>query len=404
MNKNQGELLFRSIFFLIYIISNSLFVIISTSSLRFSMIVVMIFVVFLITGINSEKLLRINKSYMFISILVFLAVIFHSIITGIFIDNYNITRAFLSLILLILMFTTAPLLANLFESIEKITFYKTIIQSYYCLLFIGFLSVILQKGNFLYGKEMLLFNEPSHYALVLLPLCLYYMILSKHNKKNYHLLVLTFLALLLENLTFIVGIIFILILVNWKYKYRIILFISGLLFFFSTFDFPSISYYSNRLLINKSSNNLSVLVFVSGWERAYDALIDTYGIGIGIQNLGYAGNIGASMEKIGFLLNGTFINLYDGGTLAPKIIAEFGLIGVIALIYYIRTSYKLIKVLVTKNNDDLISVFFVSIFLMFNVQLFVRGVGYFSPMSYMFATAAYVIFVEKILTGKLEIN
>lgn len=81
-------------------------------------------------------------------------------------------------------------------------------------------------------------------------------------------------------------------------------------------------------------NNLSLLVFLSGWERAYLNFIETNGFGLGFNMLGHYGEQGVAMDKV-FDSSGSYLNLYDGGSLAPKMISELGLIGVLLLVLYL---------------------------------------------------------------------
>jgi hypothetical protein len=122
-------------------------------------------------------------------------------------------------------------------------------------------------------------------------------------------------------------------------------------------------YYSSRIDFSKSNENLSALVFLSGWERAFLNFIETTGIGIGFQQLGYSGAIGQSrliLESIG--LGG--LNLYDGGSLASKLISETGILGIILLFFYI--SY-FIKYVITYRRYPKKKLFFISIFFMFSI-------------------------------------
>ena len=101
-----------------------------------------------------------------------------------------------------------------------------------------------------------------------------------------------------------------------------------------------LTYFSDRLKLTTDSDNLSVLVFVQGWQLAYNSLKETYGLGIGIQQLGFVKVETEAGDTIIRLL-GRNVNDTDAGLTFGKIVSEFGLLGVFLIIIYLKYFYKI---------------------------------------------------------------
>lgn len=306
------------------------------------------------------------------------------------------------------MLLFSQIFVNLSLSIKDITFNKVITHAYYFLVIFGFIMAASHEMNLLVAKNMIIFREPSHFALVLLPLSLYKLYFFESSKYILHLITLIVLALFLENMTLLVGVALIFIILNWGKKKKLFLTFIVLALVLSTIylSFPyyfDLDYYMSRLQFTMYSNNVSVLVFISGWERAYLNLIDSYGFGIGLQRLGYIGELGIAMENI-FRIQGIYLNLYDAGSTAPKIISEMGITGVILIIMYLYKFFQLATLISKKMIRKPSSLFFVSIYLLFSIQLFVRGVGYFSPMTYLLFASIYMLFIMNNFEEVKEVN
>jgi hypothetical protein len=78
------------------------------------------------------------------------------------------------------------------------------------------------------------------------------------------------------------------------------------------------------------------------------------------------------------------LNISGGGFNASKIIVEFGFIGILAILYYLKYVFKFGSLILKKNlssididdYDDLILYF--SFFISFEIPLFIRGTSYFN--------------------------
>jgi len=148
----------------------------------------------------------------------------------------------------------------------------------------------------------------------------------------------------------------------------------------------SIDYFASRLNFD-DVDNLTTIVFLQGWQLAYLNIVGTYGIGLGFQGLGSESTIIGDLtwQVMRIASGGRALNLADGGFLAAKIIAEFGILGVVGLAYYviflIRNSLRFAFWSRSPSTDLVAAVHFgrFAFLFAFLVEVFFRGLGYFSP-------------------------
>jgi hypothetical protein len=155
-------------------------------------------------------------------------------------------------------------------------------------------------------------------------------------------------------------------------------------------------YFTDRLDLSSNSSNLSVLVFLSGYERAWLALTGFNGLGVGFQQMGIVGPVGAFQLNISTIFGFDGLNLLDGGTLASKIIVEFGYPGLLLLFLYLFKLIKVVNSFFGKREFSPQDLFYSSIYIMFFVVLFVRGAGYFNPSFFIFLISICFILFKKV--------
>ena len=156
-------------------------------------------------------------------------------------------------------------------------------------------------------------------------------------------------------------------------------------------------YYTERLPLN-DTENVSALVFLSGWERALLNISENSFFGIGFNQLGYDGKIGDYQNKIASL-GLSDLNIKDGGSLAPKLVAEFGFFGIILLAIYLVFFFKLLykhKIKRFTYNFNYLDTFYYSIFMMSFVCIFLRNSGYFSPIIFLLLSSIIYIIKQNI--------
>jgi hypothetical protein len=245
-------------------------------------------------------------------------------------------------------------------------------------------------------KSVFFFNEPSHFALGFLPFLLYMVVTSSPRKRLLLVLLGYSIALLLESLTLIVGCT---IVAALTIPLKRLLFLAPFAVILILYTGADLAYYSSRMSISDFSQNLSTLVFLSGWERASLNFEETFGLGVGFQQFGIIGSRGLMLELMG-PLGADNLNLLDGGAVAPKFIGEFGLLGVVMILVYLVYFTKGVRWLREVSMSKIVTreykrVFFLSCFVMYSMDLFVRGAGYFSPSGYIFIASLMWIALTK---------
>ncbi|MCQ4312602.1 hypothetical protein NAV33_11925 [Pseudomonas stutzeri] len=151
-------------------------------------------------------------------------------------------------------------------------------------------------------------------------------------------------------------------------------------------------YFSSRLDFSEA-RNITTLVWLQGWELAYNNFIGSSGVGVGIQMLGSHAELGEFSNRI-LVLAGKYMNISSGGFLAAKMIGELGVLGLIFSIGYVIWVVRFVF-MCGAISSELSSELSLSIFskkavllgglvLGYFVEFFFRGYGYFSPSLYIF--------------------
>jgi hypothetical protein len=145
-----------------------------------------------------------------------------------------------------------------------------------------------------------------------------------------------------------------------------------------------LSYYADRLVLSADSDNLSTLVYLQGWQRAWLNISETGGLGVGFQQFGFVGSLGTVLEKIVQMNRGASLNLYDGGSTGSKLIAELGVVGVALIVLYLLLVVRGVRLIrraqrLPIGQRDLRRIFFYSFIIAYASELLIRGNGYLSP-------------------------
>ena len=324
----------------------------------------------------------------------FLVLIFYLCATLTFPDVDNI-RFVLSLALIFVMSFTALAFVTTLNSLEDEFFHKLIIFGFYFLMCLGYIVLLLIVFFERDGKNMFIFSEPSHFGIIFMPFIFYASYTCKKNLNAvlYIIAAMAF-ALFIQNLTLLVGCLMIVLLLYGKRFWLLSLFIS---MFVVAIYFLDLEYFLKRINIMEVNQNLSTLVFLSGWERAYLSFIASYGFGVGFQQLGITGPEGEMQIILKGLLGGVGLNMKDGGSLGSKLIAETGLLGLISLLFYLFFAIKLAGKTLLRQISGSKDIFFSGVYLFFSIEFFVRGMGYFSLTSFLFISSLYWIYRSRIL-------
>ena len=123
--------------------------------------------------------------------------------------------------------------------------------------------------------------------------------------------------------------------------------------------------------------NFSIEVLITSLNIARISLFDEP-IGYGFNNYNFAHNKYVSQSREFLDIRKT--NVFDGASNVPKIISEFGFLGIFFLLYF---GYLFIK----NQKDDPINIFVISVVVL---QL-IRGVGYFNGGFILFMILSYYL-------------
>ncbi|MBB1323748.1 hypothetical protein [Shewanella sp. SR43-8] len=253
------------------------------------------------------------------------------------------------------------------------------------------------------AKPTFLFLEPSHFALVVTPFLIYFCLTLSRNKALLLLLIVASWAGYIQNLTLLMGVV-----LAFTISTRQNLVFAALLFtlfvgaLITLLGIDSLSYFTDRLVLSGDNDNLSVLVLFQGWQNAIETLTTQSYLGGGFQQFGVTTVYGSVSDKL-YALLGFSINQFDGGATAPKLVGEFGIFGIAFLCGYLIFYLKVFLTLRSNASVSKMDVFFYAIFLASFLEFFIRGVGYFSPLMYLFLVSVFYFTVQKAKI-KLEKN
>ncbi len=229
------------------------------------------------------------------------------------------------------------------------------------------------------AKPVVIFSEPSHFGLALLPLLLFRCAVAGRLVQILWITVALGVAASLQSLTMVAGICALSATLLPK-RVLIPMAVPVIVVALTAID---LTYYASRLDLSADSDNLSTLVFLQGWENALLNFQETHGVGVGFQQFGIAGSLGQIAKKIAELQSGQALGLLDGGTTASKLIGEFGISGILIILVFVF--FALRSVLYIRRAQQLPSrlrdkrrLFFCSLITTYTFELFIRGVGYFS--------------------------
>ncbi len=290
-------------------------------------------------------------------------------------------RAALSLGLLVLVLSTATLLARWFFYQRDATIRITLEFLRYSMIAVAVMSLAgLQPSIARFvGQPVFPFTEPSHFALVFAPL-LAHACFSYNGVRRYAWLAIGLaLALALQSLSLVVVTILIagICLPWWQLA-------TGIMAALSMIELFDTKYYTDRLDFGAHTTNQSALVYLQGWELATDAFARTSGWGIGFQQLGLGTFNSPSADAL-FRLYRLEANLYDGGFVAAKMASEFGVFGLISIVFFTifsaRIAISLRRHIRLRSYIPDGTIFSLSIIVCYSIDMFVRGLGYFSASS-----------------------
>ena len=366
-----------------------------------------------------------SKKLKYILITIIL-IITHGALINNFTSDFDISRFFFSIIYLACMLFSAFLVFLLRNKFSDINFLRAATFFCYFLIVIGYLAFFGFNISGAAGKPIFYFDEPWKFAAAFSPFFLFRLIKARDPEKILLAALAFNLSLLFSSTTlFIISTVFPLIFLKFRLLFKIFFiyfFISILFHTAGPFEqiyvrLPSIATFlsdnivtdinpdlhgplnptniKNKYFDKKKSNdvpvNQSLAVFYSGWLRGALNFRLSNGVGIGFQQLGFRG----VLDKFAIYLYP--LNLLDGGTTGAKFFSEFGLCGALLICAYLKALIS--KILNIRfylrcqidyvGNLKNINLFLELSYILFSVNLFIRGAGYFDISCYLFILSLF---------------
>lgn len=310
-------------------------------------------------------------------------VIIHSVFAIIVTKEYSFAKSGSSLCIFLIVLLAANGMEQYLRELTRKEFVRSFILVGVVFTFIMVCSIALNIAPTpqyqVLNRPVFPFMEPSHFAIIVAPYLIWYLVIPQKNINKYMMLVLFgSLLLFINNLTFVcVLLLSSFVSLGVKPVITVLVIVCFLILLFGV----DLDYYASRLVITDDIKSLSTLVWLQGWEEAFINLKDTYGIGVGFQQFGVSDLKGEVASIVSLSNNGEPLNRYDGGTLGAKIVGEFGIFGIILLYYMVCEIFKSIRLLLMSNISEMHEreLFYNAVVVSFFIEFFVRGVGYFSP-------------------------
>ena len=128
--------------------------------------------------------------------------------------------------------------------------------------------------------------------------------------------------------------------------------------------------------------NMSSVVYLNGWLQALAYLKDTYGMGVGIANMGCSGGITTELSLlVEDLSGGIYLNYNDGSFLISKMLSELGMVTTVIIVLYLinRNVLAIHYLFVYRTDPELRSVMnlIAALLIPNTLYLFIRGAGFF---------------------------
>lgn len=329
---------------------------------------------------------------------------FIHIVMSFFLSNMDFTKTVPSLILLVFIILSALLFSQKLEKIDNLSFINVLHSCSKLILFFAVFSLFL-GNNFLgydnFPKSIFPFAEPRHFVTSSGSLLLFSAFYASPKNKTILSLLFPIFIFVFESVVFLAFymiIFYFLYLLNIKKSFQAT-FLAIIFFMTTLYLFADLSYFSERLNFSSSNLNLTALVYMQGWNEIFYSLKETNGFGVGFQNMGILKP--TIISEVIYELAGFYKNRNDGSFLASKIISEFGFIGVLFVLLYLKQFYssftELKKYLKNKNSLNFknqispIFIFAHTHVVFFIIEMFAAGTGYFTTGVFLFIVSLIIL-------------
>lgn len=334
-------------------------------------------------------------------VIVFFSFLFiHSITVLLFVGEFETPRFLGTIFLFVLMLLSAYLFTLIIENTSEFTFNKSLKYILYLFIVILISSGVLkynplQSSYTFFNRPLFPFIEPSHFALIFAPFYLWIIISQKKVIVRIFIVLLsTTLLFYIENLTLVC-----LISIGAYFAFglkKIWYFLLPFIYVIPFLDL-NLDYYTSRVDLSFSNENISTLVWLQGWQEASIYFKNTQGIGIGFQQFGVSDPKGDIANTVYYLLD-FYTNRHDGGTFGAKLVGEFGIIGIVIILimmYQIIKSFLFLSKLKTGAPKSYQLIFYHCCIFYFVLELFVRSTSYVAPGFFIFLVGLIGVSIKK---------
>lgn len=318
----------------------------------------------------------------------------HLIIT-MSIEYVDIGRSVISLFFLSVILFTAHYFSNSVFLFRDKTIENTLFVLRWLMVAVGILAILgIQPSiGVTLVKPTFPFTEPSHYALAFTPLLIDVCVKNGGWRRYMWIAIGLGLGYLLNSLSLIAGITLAALI---SLPLSRLLVIGGafiaIVGYFVAAGHLDIAYFTDRLDFGAHTRNLSALVYIQGWELITSSLEQTNGWGVGFQQLGFGPIVSPTADAI-YRMAHSDLNLTDGGFVAAKIISEFGVFGLITVLLFVSAVFRAYRRLRRHSTKqcfvDAGERLALAILCAYTVDMFMRGVGYFTGTTVL-AISAYI--------------
>lgn len=313
-----------------------------------------------------------------------------------------IDRFSYSVLLSLIFALGAAGIAMLAVRMDASYFHIVVMRCAWLLLLIGFLGALFGKGigHIMEWRSPLPpFSEPSHFIIAAAPFSLY-LFASRERRLSFLHIFLLFVVLLFTRNVTCLTLLALIALIRAP-------FLTGAAFslvvVFSNWLLLLPEYYLTRLAFWEGEN-LTALVYLQGWQIIIDGVVGGNTLGYGFQQLGRV-SFGLDASQLIQSLLGRGSNILDGGFVAAKLFGEFGLFAFPIVFFLLLTmikSYFAIRAHLNKKSVlPPIVLFARCVLLGYAIELFFRGIGYFSIGGSLVLFALAIVSLHRI-TASLE--
>ena len=337
---------------------------------------------------QAGKLTNVTRSLTVVPILLLL-ISAHFAVASMIVD-VDYVRGLSSIMAFGILVVGAGAVADVFENSNPLRLHDRMRWFFFAMLALGLWGVIgVMQPYAGSSKPIFPFKEPSHFALLFVPILLFVCATASRYERLVFLVFGFALGLLLESFTLMLGCLVASIIICRPSQ---LLLLGGVSVpFLILLD---LSYYRARVTISEDAENLSALVYLQGWQLIAESWNTTTGLGRGFQQLGLH-NAELPATTAIKSMEGASRNLLDGGHIVSKLIGEFGLLGVAIVFLFLGVAIRGAILIRRVSLGQCLSyepkkVLAASIIVSYILDLFVRGTGYFAPTALLLLSAIFL--------------